>query len=187
MSAIHAPMFSGELPLCSASGTLPKNFPYDADYSPSATAFTIEGFAKPTVDDVLMGIVSLRPAGSSLGYVLYRNTSEQIELIGWGPVIQVLNIAVTSALVHFYKDQYSHFSMCKSSDNWYVSINGTVVSGTASTVTLSGTTPDLRLGADSSTYPTRDWQGCIGGVIKTPGVAKYTANFTPPTAPFPNS
>jgi hypothetical protein len=76
-----------------------------------------------------------------------------------------------------------HTAHCRSNGTARLFLNGQVVrSGTFGSIT--GTT-GYQVGA-SSFYNRSRWNGYIDDLRITKGVAHYTANFTPPTAPFPD-
>jgi hypothetical protein len=57
----------------------------------------------------------------------------------------------------------------------------------ANVVLLMATTEPLIIGRDKADRQEDCFDGHIDEVRITKGVARYTANFTPPTAAFPNS
>jgi hypothetical protein len=93
--------------------------------------------------------------------------------------VQILN-GTASVL----NETWSHIAVTRSGDTFRAFANGTL----AATATKSGamflpSSSILRLGAIGSLLP---FNGYIDDFRITKGVARYTANFTPPTAPFPD-
>lgn len=67
-------------------------------------------------------------------------------------------------------------------------IDGTQIGSTqAANVTIFDSTSNLWIGAIESSTPSNDFNGHIDELRITKGVARYTANFTAPTAAFPRS
>ena len=93
--------------------------------------------------------------------------------------------------VQYTQNLWIHWAIVRSGTAVNVYRNGaSIASGTTSAVlTASGTsgagTGGIFLG-DSVHSPGRHWDGYISDLRITKGVARYTANFTPPTAPFPD-
>lgn len=81
-------------------------------------------------------------------------------------------------------NQWSHVAACRASGTLRLFIDG--VSGLQTSLANSYPAPDtINIGSyDNSTVET--FAGSIDEVRLTNGVARYTANFTPPSAPFPN-
>ena len=78
------------------------------------------------------------------------------------------------------KNKFSHFAFCKQGDNFYAAING-VVSVEAYTP-INDVNGIFTLGQGGSSVLLL-W---FNEIRITKGVARYTANFTPPDAPFPS-
>lgn len=80
----------------------------------------------------------------------------------------------------------SHMAMTWTGSRFRSFYNGALISDNASATgtMISGSTSSVRIGLleDSSIWP---FNGVIHSVRITKGVARYTANFTPPTRPWP--
>jgi hypothetical protein len=73
----------------------------------------------------------------------------------------------------------------RSGTNWTIYVNGVA----ANTVSVTGTLNNpagsvLHIGQVQGLF---DYDGQLDDIRITKGIARYTANFSPPTAPFPNS
>jgi hypothetical protein len=78
---------------------------------------------------------------------------------------------------------WNHIAMTKSGATGYGFVNG-VSTGSTSVVSPSITTSNLHIGFYYNTPFV--FAGYIDEFRVTTGIARYTANFTPPTAPFPD-
>ena len=78
---------------------------------------------------------------------------------------------------------WNHIAMTKSGTTGYGFVNG-VSTGSTSVVSPSITTSNLHIGFYFNTPFV--FAGYIDEFRVTTGIARYTANFTPPTAPFPD-
>lgn len=79
---------------------------------------------------------------------------------------------------------WHHVAATRSGTTARIFLNGTQVN--SSTVSTNFTASGSRTGGGYDS-PTADLNGNIDDVRITKGVARYTANFTPPTAAFPDS
>ena len=84
--------------------------------------------------------------------------------------------------------QWYHIACVRSSTNIYFWVNG-VQQGTTQSIsgTLYNGTAPLEIGANLLGSTNTVLNGYLDELRITKGVARYTANFTPPNAPFPNS
>lgn len=95
----------------------------------------------------------------------------------WG-----LNLLATPV---FGTGVWRHLALVRSGSAWTVYQDGiSVLSGTLAGTLMTNTAP-LCIGANADT--TMSFNGYIDEVRITKGVARYTANFTPPSVPFPDS
>ena len=81
---------------------------------------------------------------------------------------------------------WTHVAFVRNGGTTTVYING-VAEGTANVtgITVNDLSNQVRVGA-AGEFTSDTWNGYIDDLRITKGVARYTANFTPPTAPFPD-
>ncbi len=75
---------------------------------------------------------------------------------------------------------WSHFAVCRSGTTVRIFVNGSQVS--TATMTTNITATQIRLANPLGNSSGADWNGYIDDLRITKGVARYTANFTPPGA-----
>jgi len=109
------------------------------------------------------------------------------------PVIQL----VSSALTYYVSNvtqitgtalstgQWYHVAVCRSGTNTRLFVNGTQQGSTWTTDSTNYVSNNLGIGAYLPT-PTNSSNCYLDDIRITNGIARYTANFTPPTAAFPN-
>jgi hypothetical protein len=96
---------------------------------------------------------------------------------GGTAVNQLSGASITAGVWH-------HAAHCKSNGTALLFLNGVAVRS-APFGPISGTT-GYQVGS-SPFYSAYAWYGYIDDLRITKGVARYTSNFTPPTAPFPDA
>jgi hypothetical protein len=79
-----------------------------------------------------------------------------------------------------------HVAVVRSGSTITLYVNGTASGTVTSTATLAGTNGSLWVGTAGDALATGAINGYIDDLRITKGVARYTGNFTPPTAPFPD-
>ena len=77
---------------------------------------------------------------------------------------------------------WTHVAVSREGNTVRLFTNGQVDASGSFTVTLNNSTLDFTVGADSTAA--YDFSGYIDDIRVTKGVARYTSNFTPPTAGF---
>jgi hypothetical protein len=75
--------------------------------------------------------------------------------------------------------------MCRSGSNTRCFVNGTQVGSTYTTLQNFASGGPLIVGSGYYAPSARSYNGYLQDVRLTKGYARYTANFTPPTAAFP--
>ena len=80
---------------------------------------------------------------------------------------------------------FQHIALCKGSNSTRLFVNGTQVGSTYADTTsyIAPESGSIYIGGLLGTFSTA---GYIDDLRITKGVARYTANFTPPAAPFPD-
>lgn len=152
-----------------------------ADWDMGAVDFTVECWVRPAVAVVSRMEIIERWATSGLALQIMdtgflrayaSNTTSGTVFAGPG----------TTTVTH---NTWHHIAFVRDGNTLRLFLDG-VSQGTASfTGSIEAISETLSIGYDNS--GTRHLKGNIDEVRITKGVARYTADFTPPTAPFPNS
>lgn len=152
--------------------------PLDSDFDFGSGDFTIEFWVYPSTNASWQTYLArwggggqsfFIGSGSSFGLQLYLNGSL---------VINPPNITPS---------QWSHIAVSRSGSNVRMFVNGIQggVTHSIGNTAIASTTEKLRIGADGGVNPT--FTGYIDEVRITKGIARYTSNFTPPTAELPTT
>lgn len=92
-------------------------------------------------------------------------------------------VAFSSSAAPFAANQWNHAAVTRSGNTQRIFINGVLGGSNTGTFTINTPTDPIYIGNyDGLFQPLR---GLIDEIRITVGVARYTTNFTPPTAPFP--
>jgi hypothetical protein len=142
--------------------------------------FTVEGWIYATGTPSDSPIFECRSTGSATdGFTLTAFSSSVIRLF--------CGSALISSSSTSYVGQWVHLAVARVSGTTTFYINGTSVGSTASTI--NWTNQDVIVGGgrySAGSSINVSFTGYIDDFRITKGVARYTANFTPPTAAFPN-
>ena len=148
------------------------------------TAFTVEAFVRGSVFSGNRVIASTIVNSSSVGIFLSVNSGKASFRIARG---STGNFALSlDADTVLSVDTWHHLAFVLTAEGvGAIYVNGTLEdSGTASSFSLSRPSYPLAIGANPNI--SLFFNGYIDDLRITKGVARYTANFTPPTAPFPD-
>jgi hypothetical protein len=140
--------------------------------------FTLEGWVYFNVVNAQQTIVDFRNSPGDTGGSLYLTNTGSLR---WYVQASDRIVGGTLSATTWY-----HFAVCRSETSTKLFING-VQSGSTYTDTFNYFCGDKRpfVGALSDGTGTTYFNGYIDDLRITKGYARYTANFTPPTAPFP--
>ena len=167
-----------------AGDSLSAGISEDWTFLNDGTAFTVEAFVRGSVFSGSQVIASTILNSASVGISLSVNSGNPLFRIARGSSGSLaLNLQADTVLS---VDTWHHLALVLTAEGLgAVYVNGTLdKSGTASSLSLLRPSYPLSIGAN----PNIDlfFNGYIDDLRITKGVARYTANFTPPTAPFPD-
>ena len=94
------------------------------------------------------------------------------------------DIAVAQTVGSISANTWYHIALVRNGSTFTPYINGVAGTATTSSSALYSSTLSFAIGSDNA--GNSPFNGYIDDFRITKGVARYTANFTPPTAPFPN-
>jgi hypothetical protein len=146
----------------------------------SSEDFTVEAwvYANSIAGRNIIGNYSGTVANSS--YVLQMVSNGNIE-----SVIYVGNGAVTRAQASISVNAWTHIASVRNSNTLVTYVNGisTATASISPGASINTSSAEIKIGTEAAGF---FWNGYIDDLRITKGVARYTANFTPPTAPFPD-
>ena len=142
--------------------------------------FTVEAWIYPNAIAQVKAVVS--------------NYANSASVSGWG--IFVNNTGIVTG--QFYSgssatnvnstnpitaSNWVHVAFVRNSNLFTIYLNGVGGTSLSSSVTLNNSSNLLLIGSEGGAA---NWNGYIDDLRITKGVARYTSNFTPPAAPFPD-
>jgi hypothetical protein len=142
--------------------------------------FTIEAWIYPTAS-ADQNIIARWTTGNR-SYRMYMTTPTNYLRIHYNN--DTINLDSTTAVT---LNTWSHVAATRSGSNLYLFLNGTSIATATSSTLIGPNAINTLIGATESASPQSFFNGYIDDVRITKGYARYTANFTPPTAAFPTS
>ena len=140
--------------------------------------FTVDGWAYYTGTSGYATIFDSRQSGSYFGILLYINIDASSINVTVGSNTVIITGSKPPANTWFF------FALSRNGSSIYLFINGVQV-GSIATNSTSFSATTLFIGAFCDPYAT--FKGYLYDFRVTKNVARYTANFTPPTAAFPTN
>ena len=168
--------------------------PGSSDFSPGSGDFTAEtwfyldknpGFSNNFYRSILLSSYSVN-GGSATGLTLQlRGTETAYTSVAVGDG----DTAVINSSLTISQNGWHHIAFTKSGSDCRLFFNGSQVGATATYPTFTDSSANLFYVGRLDLAPTLGWDfsGYIDDLRITKGVARYTSNFTRPTAPFPDS
>ena len=154
--------------------------PSNAGFAFGTADFTVEGWLKPAAVTAADRIIfDSRVTATDNGIVLFIDPNGRLnsfQTAAGGLRANSGGLLLTSNI-------WQHFAYVRAAGVLYIYIGGFL--GGSATLATDLTSPGtVRIGVrQDNTLP---YSGYIDDLRITKGVARYTANFTPPTAPFPD-
>jgi hypothetical protein len=154
--------------------------PYSSAFNLESTDWTIELFAYPSsVSAGERGLVGITTLNATAGIVIRQVTNK---FQAWVDGYQVGIITQSSTITAL---SWYHVALVRSGSTNTLYVNGSSV-GSGSRTPITGSPTNIAIGRTYSNSNAEYFNGYIDDLRITKGVARYTANFTPPTAPFPD-
>ena len=142
--------------------------------------FTIEGWVYANSWGFINHIIDFRPASTNGAYPqLYIDSAGKF---AFGNPVNITGTTVISTGVWYY------IAVCRSGTSTRMFVNGIQEGATYTdtTIYLVGASRPA-IGSNGFTVGQTVWHGYMDDIRITTGVARYTANFTPPTESLPNN
>lgn len=163
---------------CGTTGNI--TYPDDDDWD-FPSDFTIESGVYWPAGRSTRGIISSHASGEGWALQSAENgANEDINFIGNGVQLMNENAGVLAT------QEWHHVAVTRSGTDLRMFFNGVQLGSTTTNSTSIAGTQDLTLGALDSPA-SQLFTGNLAAVRITKGVARYTANFTPPTVFYPTS
>ena len=146
--------------------------------------FTVECWLRPDTSAAGAIINNYGSAATSSGFVLQSNGSGVVAAYCYSGSTA---IAATSAAGKLAAGVWQHLAVVRHGASFVLYLNGlNIASASVGTSVMNAAAAPMRIGMESNTgaYPISAY---FDEIRVTKGVARYTANFTPPTEPFPDT
>jgi hypothetical protein len=156
------------------------NIPRSSQFDFGSGDFTVETWLYAnTVGSVASIINTYATSPSASGFAFQREANSTISgYIYTGST----SVGATSAS-SISSNQWYHVAWVRNSTSLRMYLNGTGGTNISTSATVNDTNNIMQIGREGTSF---QWDGYLDDLRITKGVARYTANFTPPTAPFPD-
>lgn len=142
--------------------------------------WTVEAWVRFEAQTICTLFSRIANSGSGDWSVFYNEGLDIWRVVGTGGTVDQTNTWAPTL------NTWYHIAVCRSGSSFYFFVDGVKQGNTVtSTATFSTTATGMAIGAFAD--GTNPYQGYIDDLRITNGVARYTANFTPPSAPFPTN
>lgn len=151
-----------------------------AEFNFGADDFTVEGWVYPTAGSGVNTIISKRSAyEADLSWVLYVLGGSTHLVVSFDGASWGLNGGGSAPVPD---NQWSHVALSRQGGDWRVFVNGLISQTFFSSESIYDSQEPVRIG--TAIVQAQDFVGYIDEFRITKGLARYTANFTPPSQPF---
>lgn len=157
--------------------------PHSADLVLGADDFCVEGFARVSDISSQQTLLEKRGTGFAAGDWVVFIYSNRVVVYSYD-VNRAGNIILSSVNGDIASNTEFHWAWTRSGSTMRLFINGIQRDTTTSAASIASSSTPLTIGRDN--VGGRFWlNGRVRANRITKGAARYTANFTPPKAPFP--
>jgi hypothetical protein len=153
------------------------SFPDHANWDFGTADFTIECHFRSSTNAVSASLISNYATPN--GWTVQNHDGTALKFLKGDTVLKSETFNPTEGTMY-------HVVVCRSGTNLRMFIDG-VQLGTATTDSTDFASSSAALGVGALPIDVQHIDGYIGAVRITKGVARYTANFTPPTVFYPTS
>jgi hypothetical protein len=147
-------------------------------YAVGTTNFTVEAWVYPTAFSAYRSVFDTRTTLSNAGMVLgLANSSAGV----WG-LYKGAGVTVVQSSTNLTSNTWQHIAAVRSGSTVTLYLDGVSVGSATDAQDFSQQGCNV-----GRTFDNYTWSGYIDDLRVTRGYARYTANFTPPTAAFSNT
>lgn len=133
----------------------------------------------------IMDMRGTTATNSSREFSFYIDTAGKLGFIAWNSSgAAVVNLLATNAIS---AGTWYHVAATRASGTWRIFLNGVVEASGAESASPGSNTSVFNIGRSGDTANVRYFNGWMKEIRMTNSVARYTANFTPPSTTFPRS
>ena len=141
-------------------------------FNPLSQDFTVEWWQKLATTNTTYSTISTNANGG------FRSSNGSLQIFSGG----LNNVAATG---YSYSLDWQHIAITKTSSDAFLFLDGVRRANNAANTQSVSSCDRFDIGRSNASYP-NSFNGYIDELRVTLGIARYTANFTPPTAPFPD-
>lgn len=157
------------------------SIPYNQDVNITTGDFTIEGWVYFNSVAAGQALIFNYNAATNFGWALYTSGAGTLGYY-LGSTGTTWNIASGISVGSIVIGQWYYFALVRSGSTFTPYLNGVAgTTATSSSALFNGSLP-ICVGGNSSG---NNFNGYVDDLRVTKGIARYTSNFTPPSAPFP--
>lgn len=151
-----------------------------SDWAFGTGDFTVELFARFYSHTKTMTLAGNYVSGGVHGWSFQRRSDTNTIRFGYGDTA-LIDVSWTPTDGVWY-----HLAVCRAGTSLRIFVDGTQIGSTVTNGTDISNTSGLNIGRLAG-LGIQYFNGHVDEARITKGVARYTANFTPPSAPFPDS
>jgi len=156
--------------------------PYNGDFYFGGDDFTIDFWIKRADQSGFRSILTNQNSGGYWGFAIDLTGSSQIRINNWNG--QSADFDIYSPSITLNTGQWYHLAFVRSGSTITIYVDGTSVATGSCSGLLGTTSSELKIGSRYDNYPSFKFYGYLDEIRISKGIALWTSNFTPPTAPY---